>query len=154
MRLTDFTDFGLRALMRMASEPERLFTTEEIARDLAISRNHLTKVVQQLAKSGFVTTHRGVGGGLRLARSAKEIRIGNVVRALEDRHALVECFRQDGGSCVLAPRCGLKGRLAAARIAFLEELDKSTLAECASPIRVTQWDGTIGRKRVVNRSAS
>ena len=45
MRLTAFTDYGLRALMRLAGEPERLFTTEEIAREFDISRHHLTKVV-------------------------------------------------------------------------------------------------------------
>ncbi len=50
MRLTSFTDFGLRALMRLAAEPGRVFTTEEIAGELKISRNHLTKVIQALAK--------------------------------------------------------------------------------------------------------
>ena len=68
MRLTAFTDYGLRALMRLAGEPERLFTTEEIANELAISRNHLTKVVRELADAGFVATLRGSGGGFRLAR--------------------------------------------------------------------------------------
>ena len=100
MRLTAFTDYGLRALMRLAGEPERLFTTEEIANELAISRNHLTKVVRELADAGFVATLRGSGGGFRLARPAAEISIGEVVRRLEARHAIVECFRSDGGDCV------------------------------------------------------
>jgi Rrf2 family nitric oxide-sensitive transcriptional repressor len=56
-----------------------------------------------------------------------------VVRSLEQRQALVECFRDDGGCCVLTPRCRLKGKLAAAREAFLRELDETTLAECAYP---------------------
>jgi len=43
----------------------------------------------------------------------------------------VECFRGDGGQCVLKPRCRLKARLAAAREAFMRELDATTLAECA-----------------------
>lgn len=133
MRLTTFTDFGLRALMRLASEPERLFTTDEIATEFAISRNHLVKVIQQLAGAGFVATQRGAGGGFRLARRAEEIRIGDVVRALESRQALVECFRADGGACVLTPKCRLKARLAKAGEAFLRELDATTLAECAYP---------------------
>jgi len=135
MRLTSFTDFGLRALMRLAGEPDRSFTTEEIATEFALSRNHLTKIVRELARAGFLVTQRGQGGGFRLARPAEEMSLGAVVRALERREALVECFRPDGGACVLTPRCALKGHLAAAREAFLRELDGTTLADCAYPAR-------------------
>jgi Rrf2 family nitric oxide-sensitive transcriptional repressor len=133
MRLTAFTDFGLRALMRLAGEPNRSFSTHEIATEFGISRNHLTKVIRDLAEGGFVTTQRGAGGGFRLARPAQSIKLGEVVRTLEQRHALVECFRPDGGNCVLRPRCRLKSRLAVAREAFMRELDSTTLAECAYP---------------------
>jgi Rrf2 family nitric oxide-sensitive transcriptional repressor len=133
MRLTAFTDFGLRALMRLAGEPDRSFSTGEIASEFGISRNHLTKVIRDLAEGGFVATQRGSGGGFRLARPAQSIRLGEIVRSLEQRYALVECFRDDGGACVLRPRCRLKSRLAAAREAFMRELDATTLAECAYP---------------------
>lgn len=131
MRLTSFTDFALRALMRMAAEPNRGFTTDEIAREFAISRHHLTKVVRDLARAGFVVTQRGGGGGLRLARPPGDIRVGAVVRALECCEALVECFRPDGGVCRMTAGCVLRGRLAGAREAFLRHLDATTLAECA-----------------------
>ena len=134
MRLTSFTDFALRALMRLAGEPTRSFATNEIAAEFGISRNHLAKVVRDLANAGFISTQRGAGGGFALARSPQSITLGEVVRALEGE-ALVECFRVDGGSCVLTPRCRLKAKLAAAREAFLRELDATTLAECAYPAR-------------------
>ncbi len=130
MRLTQFTDFGLRTLMRLASEPARVFTTETVAGELRLSRNHLTKVVRGLRSAGFVVTIRGSGGGFRLALPAAEIRIGAVARKLESRAALVECFRPDGGGCVITPTCRLKPRLHAAREAFFRELDAMTLAEC------------------------
>jgi Rrf2 family nitric oxide-sensitive transcriptional repressor len=63
----------------------------------------------------------------------QSITLGSVVRCLEQRNALVECFRSDGGACTLTPNCRLKARLAAAREAFLKELDTTTLAECAYP---------------------
>jgi Rrf2 family transcriptional regulator, nitric oxide-sensitive transcriptional repressor len=133
MRLTSFTDYGLRALMRLAGAPERSFTTEEIAREFAISRNHLTKVIGELARHGFIVTQRGAGGGFRLARAPEAISIGEVVRALEERHAIVECFRSDGGACILGGSCRLRMRLAAAREAFLRELERTSLRECALP---------------------
>jgi Rrf2 family transcriptional regulator, nitric oxide-sensitive transcriptional repressor len=134
MRLTSFTDFTLRALMRLTGEPARSFATNEIAAEFGISRNHLAKVVRDLADGGFVATQRGAGGGFSLARSAQSITLGEVVRALESE-SLVECFRADGGSCALTPRCRLKAKLAAAREAFMRELDATTLAECAYPGR-------------------
>ncbi|WJR76173.1 Rrf2 family transcriptional regulator [Bradyrhizobium sp. NP1] len=135
MRLTSFTDFALRTLMRLAGEPSRSFATSEISAEFGISRNHLAKVVRDLADSGFIATQRGAGGGFVLARPAQSITLGEVVRKLEGDSALVECFRADGGACVLTPRCRLKTRLAAAREAFMRELDRTTLAECAYPAR-------------------
>lgn len=135
MRLRSSTDLGLRALMRLAGEPERAFSTNEMARELGISRNHLTKVVQTLAGGGMIVTRRGTGGGFALARAAEDITLGEVVRLLESGQVLVECFRPDGGACTLTLKCRLKGRLTAAREAFLEELDRTTVAECAYPAR-------------------
>jgi Rrf2 family transcriptional regulator, nitric oxide-sensitive transcriptional repressor len=119
--------------MLMAGEPTRVFTTAEIASRFEISQNHLTKVMRALADAGFVKTQRGAGGGATLAVAPEAISIGDVVRRLEARQALVECFRSDGGSCVLAPGCRLKGYLKKAADAFLAELNDTTLADCAYP---------------------
>lgn len=131
MRLAAFTDYGLRILMRLADAPERRFSTAELATQFRVSQHHLTKVVQDLARGGFITTQRGSGGGISLARDAATIGLGEVVRHLERRFALVECFQADGGECVLEPRCRLKARLASAREAFFDDLDRSTVADCA-----------------------
>lgn len=132
MRLTAFTDYGLRVLMRLAQEPDRLFTTEEIADEHGISRNHLVKVVRGLAEGQFINTHRGGGGGMQLARPATGIPLGQVIRHLEARQALVDCFRPDGGDCRLNPGCRLKARLRHAEEAFLDDLDRSSIADCVA----------------------
>jgi Rrf2 family nitric oxide-sensitive transcriptional repressor len=133
MRLAAFTDYGLRVLMRLAGTPDAPATTTGIAKEFGIPYNHLAKVVQDLARGGFLTTQRGAGGGIRLARPADSITLGEVVRFLEQRYAIAECFRADGGACLLTPGCRLKSRLAAAREAFLAELGKTSIAECAYP---------------------
>jgi Rrf2 family nitric oxide-sensitive transcriptional repressor len=133
MRLTAFTDYGLRALMRLAGEPDRSFSTEEIAREFQLSRHHLTKIVAALAEAGIVSTQRGAGGGFRLARAPQKISLGEIVRVLEADQVLVECFAADGGDCMLLPGCRLRKKLADAREAFYRELDRTSLAECAFP---------------------
>jgi len=131
MRLTSFTDYGLRMLMRMAATPDRAFSTADFAAEFGLSRNHLAKIVQRLARAGLIETRRGGGGGATLARPAAEIRLGAVVRLLEEGQPLVECLGADGGACTLDGRCRLKARLRAAEAAFLAELDRSTLADIA-----------------------
>ena len=130
MRLLAATDFALRALMRLAAEPQRRLSTEVLARELGLSRNHLHKLVQTLAAEGLVATQRGAQGGVVLAVPPETIRIGAVVRRMEEGQALVECFRADGGACSLTPRCALKGALAGAERAFYQALDKVSLADC------------------------
>ena len=133
MRLTTFTDYGLRMLMRLASEPGRAFSTADLAEEFGLSRNHLAKIMQHLARAGFVETRRGGGGGAVLARPADRIRLGNVIDLLEEGQPLVECFGTDGGDCSIEGQCRLKARLRSAERAFLAELDQSTLADIALP---------------------
>ncbi|WP_136658938.1 Rrf2 family transcriptional regulator [Nitratireductor sp. XY-223] len=143
MRLTRFTDFGLRALMRMASEPERAYSTAEIAGEFGISRNHLTKTIAALAAAGIVETRRGTGGGAVLARPPAKLRLGDIVGVLEQKSAMVECFSTDGGACVITPTCRLKGILSGARSRFLNDLNAYTLADCALPPKPERRNGDV-----------
>lgn len=102
MRLTSFTDFGLRALMRLAGHPRRRFPADQVAQAFGISRNRLTKVIREQAAAGGVTTRRGAGGGFRLARSADDVTPGEFVRLQETRPALVECACPARGRMALA----------------------------------------------------
>ena len=135
MRLTSFTDYGLRMLMRMASAPESAFSTAELAEEFGLSRNHLTKIMQQLARGGIVETRRGIGGGAVLSKDPADIRLGNVVRLLEQGQSLVECFGPAGGDCTIDGCCRLKARLRFAEERFLEDLNRSTLRDIALPVR-------------------
>ncbi|WP_299793938.1 Rrf2 family transcriptional regulator [uncultured Marivita sp.] len=133
MRLTSFTDYGLRMLMRMASAPDRAFSTAELADEFELSRNHLSKIVQQLARAGIVETRRGGGGGARLARPASELLLGQVIAVLEADQALVECFGPGPNRCTIDAQCRLKARLRSAERAFIDDLNRSTLADIALP---------------------
>ncbi|AHC99549.1 RrF2 family transcriptional regulator [Leisingera methylohalidivorans] len=133
MRLTSFTDYGLRMLMRMASQPGQGFSTAELATEFRLSRNHLTKIMQRLASAGIVETRRGAGGGAFLRMPAENIRLGDVVTLLEQGQALVECFGDGGGDCTIDGRCRLKARLRQAEAVFLDDLNRTTLADIALP---------------------
>ncbi|WP_064575184.1 nitric oxide-sensing transcriptional repressor NsrR [Hafnia paralvei] len=126
MQLTSFTDFGLRALIYMASLPaDQMTNITQVTDVYGVSRNHMVKIINQLSRAGFVTAVRGKNGGIRLGRAAKDIRIGDVVRELEPL-TLVNCSRE---FCHITTACRLKQVLQKATQAFLAELDQCTLAD-------------------------
>ncbi|MBN9281229.1 MAG: Rrf2 family transcriptional regulator [Hyphomicrobium denitrificans] len=131
MRLTVHSDYALRVLMYLGAREDRLATIQEIAKVYAISENHLMKVVNKLAKHGFVKTLRGRGGGLRLGRPAEDLTIGEVLRVVEEDFHVVECFGESN-MCRISQSCRLRLALRRAIDAFLAELDEWTLADILS----------------------
>lgn len=129
MRLTDYTDYTLRVLMFCALNPERSITIAELAESHEISKNHLMKIVNDLANQGILQTTRGRGGGLKLQKNPADIRIGDVVRASETDFRLVECFDVVHNACTLTANCQLKQVFNKALKSYLAELDKVTLAD-------------------------
>jgi len=133
LRLTVYTDFSLRLLMYLAVKEDGLATIAEVAESYRISRNHLMKVAHQLGLAGYVATVRGKNGGLRLARPAETIILGDVVRRTEPDLALVPCFHPIDAPCAIWPKCVLRQAMQNALEAFLETLDGYTLADLARP---------------------
>lgn len=126
MQLTSLTDYGLRVLMYAGVHADRRVTLREIASAYGISLEHLRKVVHQLAQAGYLQTTRGRTGGMMLACPPGEIRIGDVVLALEHELEIIDCTRQP---CPLCDACSLKGVLDDARGAFVGRLNRYTLAD-------------------------
>ena len=129
MRLTTFTDYSLRVLIFVASAPEGRATIAEVARAFGISEHHLLKVVHLLGREGFLVNTRGRGGGLRLARAARAINVGKVVRATEGTDVPAECFDRETNTCAITRVCRLKGVLGRALDAFYAVLDGCSLED-------------------------
>ena len=128
MHITRYTDYSLRVLIYLAAEGDRLATIQEIADSYDISKNHLMKVVHQPNKKGYIETIRGKKGGMRLHMAPQDINIGILVRETEQDLSIVECFSSKN-ACKITPVCGLKSMFGEALKAFLEVLDRYTLAD-------------------------
>ncbi len=127
MKLTLQSDYALRILMSLGNEPERIISVEEIAKKFEISKNHLMKVAQTLASNGYINTVRGRYGGLKLAAQPDQIRIGEVICAMEPDMNAVECLA--GCACILLPRCKLKPVISAGIASFIDVLNEKTLTD-------------------------
>lgn len=127
MHLTQFTDMGLRVLMYLTQhQRESLVTIAELAEQFQFSHNHLIKIVNQLVKLGWIDATRGRNGGLCLGVVAMQLRLGTMIRTLEDEASLIDC---DKAICTLNGRCRLQGILAQGLEQFYQFLDQYTLAD-------------------------
>lgn len=133
MRLTQFSDYAVRVVLYLATHADRLCSIHEIAQAYGISQNHLMKVVSDLAGAEYIHSLRGRGGGIRLARPAAEINIGQLLRHTEGQIDLVGC-----GSCILAPACGMTCALREAVGQFFLALDRYSLADIIAKGRSAQ----------------
>lgn len=127
MRLTKTTSYAVRILVDCAAADGKLVKTSDISRRLDITPLNVFKIVHILSHAGFVEAVRGRNGGVRLARPADQIRIGEVVRAIEATAIEVE-------------RTGRRKRLGKRQLndifddameAFISVLDQHTLADMA-----------------------
>lgn len=133
LRLTIYTDYALRLMMYLAVKDDGLATIAEIAGSYGISKAHLTKVAHQLGVAGYIETVRGRRGGLRLAKPAKAIGLGEIVRHTEPDMAVMACLKPIDAPCVIKRCCVLRGALEEAGLAFAGVLDSYTLSDLVQP---------------------
>jgi len=125
MQITKFTDLGLRVLMYLTQEVNpSTVTINEIAKQFDVPRNHLIKVVSRLNKLNWVIATRGRAGGLKLGVLPSELKLGNVLRELENKTSLINCAEP---LCVLSGQCNLKEILDHGLNSFYEEMNKYSL---------------------------
>lgn len=144
MRLALHTDYALRTLLFLAAKPGRA-SVGQVAEFFKISKDHVAKVVQSLARLGYVRSIRGIGGGIELLKKPEDIRIGQVILDFEGNMQLLECVGVDN-VCVIQPGCRLRTVLAQAERLQLDYLNSVRLVDIVVPPSelLAIGDGTIG----------
>lgn len=129
MQLTLFTDYGLRTLMYLVRQSDKLSSVKEISEYYGVSRSHLTKVVHRLSMLGYVHTIKGKGGGIKIALGTEERKLGELIAQLEPNMDMVECFNRATNTCRIIDSCLLNHYLFQATRAFIDTMNQYTLAD-------------------------
>jgi len=149
MRLALHTDYALRTLIYLAGRPKRA-SVADVAGFYGISRDHVAKVVQSLARQGYVRSIRGAGGGIELARRPEDVRIGQVIEDFEGNLHLLECVGVEN-VCVIQPGCKLRLVLAEAERRQVDYLNSVRLSDIVLPggqlLEITGPDGKAAEDR-------
>jgi Rrf2 family nitric oxide-sensitive transcriptional repressor len=132
MRLTKTTSHAIRILIDCARAGDGLIKVAALSGRLGITPQNVFKIVNLLARAGLIEAMRGRNGGVRLARPAHLVRIGDVVRATEITRVAIE----EGAASALRGRGhGVNRVLDDALEAFIEVLDRHTIADMAKSQR-------------------
>ncbi len=141
MQLTTRSRYGLRMLLDIALHgddgPVRI---QDIAKRRNISVKYLEQLIRALKKAGFINSKRGPKGGHALAVPADQIRVGDVVRALEARPELTECVGNPD-TCIISGDCVTRQIWAKATESIFRELDAICVADLMVQARKSELLG-------------
>jgi Rrf2 family protein len=134
LKLTKKTDYGLMAMNCISEDGGSAspVSIKTIADKYRIPMELLAKILQRLAKQGFITAHSGPRGGYSLAKLPSEITVAEVVEAIEGPIGIVDCYHEDDQICDQLERCNIRRPLRIIQDSFLHLLESMTLEEMNS----------------------
>ena len=138
MRIRKTTHNALQILIAAARAGDELVKGATMAKALNLTEQNTSKIVYLLSRGGFIKAMRGPHGGMTLARKPEDIRIGDVVLAMENM--ALEDERPDAGG-------NLTGLFDSALDAFVAVLNQHTLADMAR----SQKSGTLPSLKLTKR---
>jgi len=128
------TDYAIRALLYMASEPTQRSKAVEIAEAMDIPKGFLHQLLQELQRAELVESMSGRSGGYSLCRAPEKISLLEVVETFEGPLDDGECALR-GGPCHWESVCALHWVWSAAREAFAKKMASATIAQIAAADR-------------------
>lgn len=132
MKISTKGRYGLRALVDLSLNGKNGFPVllSDIAKRQGISDKYLEQIATQLHRAGIVKTVRGRKGGYLLGRPEKDIKVSEVIAALEGPICVVDCVNEPD-SCAKTPVCSTRDIWALLSKRIEETLAAFTIADLA-----------------------
>ena len=139
LRVSRLADYSVVVLVKLGHRPGVTNSTS-LAMETGVPEPTVAKVLKALSGAGLVVSQRGARGGYRIGRSLGEIRLTDVIAAIDGPIALTACVDGETGGCQVDGRCPVRGRWTMVNDAVRATLDRITLADMdtvsASPFAV------------------
>lgn len=135
MRMSKASDYALVLLAKLETLPQdEWISVRKVAGEIGIPNRFLSNIVHRLVQAGILLSHRGVTGGVQLAKPADEITIGAVLEATDDSLGLVDCVDHPG-TCPLENHCDVQRFWSITHSFILAALKHITLKEITSYLK-------------------
>ncbi len=104
LRISKLTDYATVVMATMAAQPNSIHSAVTLANQTQIAQPTVGKILKALTQADLLTSYRGAQGGYRLSRAANEVKLTDIITALEGPLALTECSLSDS-SCEHEAHC-------------------------------------------------
>jgi len=128
LKLTKKADYGLIALKHLAVNAPASSSAKEISETYGIPTALVSKILQKLAKNGFLRSEHGTNGGYRLGKDARDITALEVIRLIDGPVFLTACFTEQG-TCCHTEKCNVRDPLQKVHEGILKLLSSITIAD-------------------------
>ncbi len=146
VRVTKLTDYGIALMARLANEHGgNQLTAQDLSEAMGIPLPTVRKLLKTLARDDLLESTRGAAGGYKLARTAEEISMMDMVTSLEGPVAMTECSADRDCDCSLQEICGMKENWS-----FINEQFKNTLKNFS----LAQMAGSLAEKQAARDTLS
>ena len=132
-KISRLADYGLLVLNYLGESSEEFCSSAAIAKQIHLNLPTVSKVLKLLNEAQLVVSIRGVKGGYRLAKDLQQIRLAEVIAAIDGAPALTECC-QIKNSCVHDEHCRLRDNWKFINRLILQLLNQYTLADMKEPL--------------------
>ena len=104
MKFSTKAEYGMRAIVHLAKK-SGLVSLAEIAKQEHLSLAYLERIFALLKKANIVTSFKGTNGGYALARKAEQIKVSEIIQALEGSLYELKCGAFHVGGCSVNRVC-------------------------------------------------
>ncbi len=132
LKISQKTEYAIRAVVELALRAgQGPVPAREIADAQGIPLRFLEQQLSALGKSGLVESFRGAGGGALLAKEPSEIRVADIVDAIEGPFFPMHCLDPSDHTCFQDSRCGIQGLWGEVQSAVRLVFERTTVADLA-----------------------
>lgn len=133
LRMSKLADYGTVIMTFMARRPAEVHSAADLASRIGVAPSTASKVLKMLAREGLLVGSRGTKGGYRLGRSATEISLAQVLRAMDGPIGLTECTTLSG-LCSQESGCSVRSNWQRINGIVLQALQDVSLEQMTRPI--------------------
>jgi len=134
MQLTRAADYAVRVMIQLTEPDSERISLPALARATGAPNSFLSKVLQALARAGFITSRRGQAGGFRATARGRAASMLEVIEAIDGEINLNICL-VSGRGCARKTHCAAHPVWVRAQHAMLEVLSSASIEEMAAPPR-------------------
>jgi Rrf2 family protein len=130
LRLSKKIEYGLLAVSHIAMHKDGdISTAKEISAKYEIPLELLSKILQKLAKEKIITSFQGMRGGYRLVGNPSDLKIMQIIQAIEGQRGLTECTKEESIKCLQYNTCTIRNPLKKLQFNIDEMFNNMTLSE-------------------------